>query len=102
MSENSTEWIKQIESSFRRHINPEWLTVKTAKVHADAKSDRTIRNWCRNGLRHVRVNGGHIRIKRSWLDDYLRQFECSVNEVDRVVDEVLSDFDEVKKCTKKS
>lgn len=37
-------------------------------------SDRTVRELCRTRqLEHERLNGRNIRIKKTWLDDYLEK-----------------------------
>jgi excisionase family DNA binding protein len=67
-----------------------WAKVKTAARYADV-SERTLREWLKNGLNHVRLNTGTILINYSWIDTYLEQFKTSGhrNEVDQIVDEAL-------------
>ena len=65
-----------------------WLKVKEAAVYCDM-SERTIRSWLKDGLRHSRLRSGTILIKVEWIDEFLERFEAQENEVDRIVDEVV-------------
>jgi len=61
-----------------------WLKVKNAAKYADV-SERTLRGWLKEGLRHSRLTTGTILIKPQWIDEYLSGFECQENEVDNIV-----------------
>ena len=65
-----------------------WLKVKEAAVYCGI-SERTIRSWLKEGLRHSRLRSGTILIRVSWIDEYLVRFEAQENEVDMIVDEVM-------------
>jgi hypothetical protein len=65
-----------------------WLKVKEAAVYCDM-SERAIRSWLKDGLRHSRLASGTILIKVEWIDEFLGRFEAQENEVDRIVDEVV-------------
>lgn len=64
-----------------------WLKVKNAAQYSDM-SQRTIRAWLREGLRHARVKGT-ILIKSEWIDEYLEFFECRGSEVDSITEKIL-------------
>jgi len=66
-----------------------WLKIKSAATYADI-SERTLRCWLIEGLRHVRKSGT-VYIKPDWVDEFLLQFEA-VDTIDAVVDEVLESF----------
>jgi hypothetical protein len=55
-------------------------------------SERTIRSWLKDGLRHSRLRSGTILIKIEWIDEYLELFEAQENEADSIVDEVVRGF----------
>jgi excisionase family DNA binding protein len=70
---------------------PGWCKVKNAAKYADV-SERTIREWLKEGLKHSRLPSGTIRIRYSDIDEYLEQFQVNDNLVDTVVDEIMNDF----------
>lgn len=63
-----------------------WAKVKSAAAYADV-GERTLREWLKNGLRHVRVRNT-IRMRYEWIDDFLESFAIDDNEVDRIVSDV--------------
>jgi DNA binding domain, excisionase family len=67
-----------------------WLRVKSAAKYCDI-SERTLRTWITEGLPHSKVRG-IVLIKTDNLEQFLEQFEIKKNEVDHVVNEVLSDL----------
>ena len=66
---------------------PGWSKVKNGARYAGI-SERSFRNWLKQGLRHVRMNTGTILIKYHWIDEFLESFEIQEDEVSRIVDEV--------------
>ena len=68
-----------------------WLKPKAAAEFAGI-SERTIRDWLKNGLRHSRLPSGSILIQRIWLDEFLQAFEVSDREVDTIVEGVLKEM----------
>jgi len=68
-----------------------WGKSKDVAKYAGV-SERTVRNWLKEGLRHSRLRTGRILIKYAWLDEFLEPLSDQVSEVDRVVKEVLRDF----------
>jgi len=64
-----------------------WTKVKGAARYAGI-SERSFRNWLKQGLRHIRTNTGAILVKYSWIDDFLESFEIQEDEVQRVVNEI--------------
>ena len=70
--------------------NRGWVKVKKAAKYADV-SERTFRDWLKDGLRHSRVRGT-ILISYAALDEYLMDFEVRDNQVDEIVDEVVKEL----------
>jgi excisionase family DNA binding protein len=68
-----------------------WCKVKNAAKYADV-SERTIREWLKEGLKHSRLPSGTIRIRYIDIDGYLEQFQVNDNLVDAVVEEIINDF----------
>ena len=68
-----------------------WVKIKKAADYADI-SERTIRHWLKDGLKHSRLPSGTILIKYDWLDSYLESFAAKEDQVDKIVNEVLKDF----------
>ena len=65
-----------------------WGKIKQAAKYADI-SERTLRgDWLKNGLRHSRLPSGTILIQFSAIDEYLKKFEVTDNEVEKTVKEV--------------
>jgi len=67
-----------------------WCKVKAAASYAGV-SERTFRDWLKDGLKHSRLKTGTILIKYSWIDEYLEQLIATQgrSEIDKIVDEVL-------------
>lgn len=68
-----------------------WAKVKKAAEYAGV-SERTFRDWLKNGLKHIRLSSGTVLIKYDSIDDYLERFEVNENLVDKIVDSVVSDL----------
>ena len=68
-----------------------WCKAKNAAKYADV-SERTIREWLKEGLKHSRLPSGTIRIRYIDIDEYLEQFQINDNLVDAVVEEIMNDF----------
>ncbi len=75
-----------------------WLTREQAAERASVKPD-TVSEWCRRkGLRYARVSGRIIRIKESWLDEFLESHEVNAasfspnKDLNSRVDRALADF----------
>jgi excisionase family DNA binding protein len=66
-----------------------WAKVKKAAEYAGV-SERTFRDWLKNGLKHIRLSSGAVLIKYDSIDDYLERFEVNENLVDKIVDSVVS------------
>lgn len=65
-----------------------WGKIKTASVYAGV-GQRTLRGWLKQGLTHSRLPSGTILIRYGAIDKFLRRFEASGNQADKIVDEVL-------------
>ncbi len=72
-----------------------WLRVKDVPGYAGI-SERTLREWLKQGLRHSRLPSGMILIKREWLDGFLEQYADQTNAVDALVVEILADTGKTK------
>jgi excisionase family DNA binding protein len=68
-----------------------WTGVKGAAEYAGV-SERTMRDWLGEGLKHSRMPSGMIRIKYQDIDDYIEKFAFDEHKVDRIVDEVYAEL----------
>lgn len=68
-----------------------WASIKTAAKYADV-SVRTMRDLLKHGLKHSRLLSGMIRIRYSDIDKFFMEYQVSENQIDKIVDEVLSGF----------
>jgi len=68
-----------------------WLKVKPAAKYAGV-SERTIRSWLKAGLPHSRMLSGTILIAYADLDEYIRRFESTTDEVGAMVDSIPNDL----------
>ena len=68
-----------------------WASVKKAAKYADI-SERTLRDWLKEGLKHSRLNAKTIRIRYVDIDEFLEQFQVDDHLVDNLVDSVMRDF----------
>ena len=65
--------------------------VKAAAKYCGV-SVRTLRTWIKEGVPHFRLKTGTILLRYSDLDSWLSQFAIHGNEVDAILDDVLSDL----------
>ena len=65
-----------------------WAKVKPAAKYAGI-SERTFRDWLKQGLKHSRLSSGTILISYCAIDDFLERFTVDDDQVDRLVNEVL-------------
>jgi excisionase family DNA binding protein len=65
-----------------------WAKVKEAARYAGV-SERTLRDWLQEDLRHARLPSGRILIRLADIDGYLDRFCGSENRADKIVDELL-------------
>ena len=68
-----------------------WAKVKEAAKYAGV-SERSFRDWLKNGLRHSRVSAGMILVSYAAIDEYLVSFQVNENQVDNIVDEVMREL----------
>lgn len=71
-------------------LNPGWLRIKQACQYCGI-GERTLRTWLSEGLPYSKVKGV-VLIKVEKLDQFLKGFEVKENEIDHLVNEVLSDL----------
>jgi hypothetical protein len=69
-----------------------WASIKNDAKYADV-SVRTMRELLKRGLKHSRVSHGLIRIRYSDIDEYFTQFQVTENQVDKIVDEIMQNFE---------
>ena len=67
-----------------------WTKIKKAAEYAGV-SERTLRAWLKEGLRHSCLPSGTIMIKYASIDEYLEGFEVKHDFVDELVDSVVSE-----------
>ena len=70
-----------------------WLKIKSASANYVEISERTLRDWLKEGgLRHARIRNT-ILIKTDWIDEFLENHEVgNPKRVDDIVDEVCKDL----------
>lgn len=68
-----------------------YAKVKKAARYAGV-SERTLRNWLRDGLRYISLRSGRILIAYEAIDEYLAKFEVNGNEIDALVNEIAEGF----------
>ena len=68
-----------------------WAKVKDAAKYA-GMSERTFREWLKNGLQHSVLPTGTILLKYSAVDEYLETYSVQGNEIDNLVKDVMRDF----------
>ncbi len=68
-----------------------WSKIKSAAKYAGI-SERTMRNWLKDGLKHSRLPSGTVLIKYAWVDEYLEAFAVKEDQVDKIVNETMRDF----------
>ena len=70
-------------------MNPQgWAKVKQGARYAGV-SERTLRDWLKNGLKHSQLPTGSILIRYADIDVHLEKFAVTGKEVDSVVYEVF-------------
>lgn len=67
-----------------------WLRPKDVCEYAGV-GERTVWAWFKNGLPHSKI-GGVTLVRREEVDRYLASFQVQENQVNKVVDEVMSSF----------
>lgn len=55
-------------------------------------SERTVRTLLSEGLPHVRLPKGSIRIKYSEADNYLMQFQVKENDAEEIVESICEEM----------
>ena len=68
-----------------------WSKIKSAAKYA-VISERTMRNWLKDGLKHSRLPSGAVLIKYAWVDEYLEAFAATEDQVDKIVNETMRDL----------
>jgi hypothetical protein len=67
-----------------------WAKAKVAARYAGV-SERTFRQWLKDGLKHSRLRSGTILVKYEWIDEYLEN--CAVTDT---LDEINRIFESVR------
>ena len=65
-----------------------WAKIKKAAQYAGI-SERTLRTWLKEGLVYSRVRSGTVLIHKDDIDQFIRNFQVTKNEVKEIVDEVM-------------
>ena len=72
-------------------IEPAWLKPKKAAIYAGI-SERTFRSWLKQGLVYSRMPSGMMLVHRNDIDDFIRRYQTSEDEVEKMVDSFLKDL----------
>lgn len=65
-----------------------WTKTKGGAKYSGV-SERTFRDFLKQGLCHSRLKSGTILVKYSEIDQFLRGFEATENKAEKLVDEIL-------------
>ena len=65
-----------------------WGKIKKAAEYSDI-SERTMRDWLKDGLKHSRLPSGTVLIRYEDLDTYLAGFSVKTDQVDKIVNETM-------------
>jgi excisionase family DNA binding protein len=65
-----------------------WAKVRAAARYAGV-SERTLREWLQDGLRHARLPSGRILIRLASIDEYLDRFCEAECKSDQIVAEIM-------------
>ena len=65
-----------------------WAKIKKAAEYSNI-SERTMRDWLKEGLKHARLPSGTVLIKYEWIDQYLEAFAAKEDQVDKIVNATL-------------
>lgn len=68
-----------------------WGKVKTAAKYAGV-SERTLRTWLKQGLRHAKLPSGIVLIKYDFVAEFLSNYGVKDGVLDGIVDDVLRDL----------
>ena len=52
-------------------------------------SERTLRSWLRQGLRHSRMPSGYILLSYDAVDEFLKKYESSQDDVKEMVTDIM-------------
>ena len=65
-----------------------WGKIKKVAEYSGV-SERTMREWLKDGLKHSRLPSGTVLIRYEWADQYLESFTAKDDQVDRIVAETM-------------
>jgi len=65
-----------------------WGKIKSAAEYSGI-SERTMRNWLKDGLQHSRLPSGTVLIRFAAVDEYLETFAAKQDQVDKIVREAM-------------
>ena len=67
-----------------------WAKVKVAARYAGV-SERTFRQWLKDGLKHSRLRSGTILVKYEWIDEHLENYAVTntLDQVNQIVESAL-------------
>ena len=68
-----------------------WGKVKAGAQYAGI-SERTFRDWLKQGLKYSQLPSGTILVRFSDIDDYLERFSANDDQVDKIVNEVCEEL----------
>ncbi|MFC1788861.1 hypothetical protein ACFLZE_02990 [Thermodesulfobacteriota bacterium] len=68
-----------------------WANVKNIAKYMGF-SERTVRTLLKEGLPHVRLPKGSIRIKYSEADNYLMQFEVKETDAGEIIESICEEL----------
>jgi len=67
-----------------------WGKIKPAAKYAGV-SERLMRDWIKQGLKHSRLRTGTVLIRFSDIDAFLEQFAITSSLADQLVDDIMKE-----------
>jgi excisionase family DNA binding protein len=61
-----------------------WLKIKQACMYCGI-SERTFRNWLKDGMRFSKLPSGTVLIKKEWIDEFITGHEVTGNKIDDLI-----------------
>ena len=68
-----------------------WAKIKPVARYAGV-SERTLRGWLKQGLKHVKLPTGMILVRYGHIDEFLQEHLVDENKVDKMVETIFRDL----------
>ena len=68
-----------------------WLKPKDAALYAGV-SERTLRDWLKQGLKYSRIRSGRILINKDDIDAFLEQYSITEDRAAMIANQIINDI----------